>query len=269
MSIGLLCSVALAVGISACGGSGSKSSTTKSAAAAATNTSTTTSQTSTTTSQTTPDTTTTTTTTTSPAKHANQQTKHAKSGGSTQTTSSGGVSPSGATNKQTSTGSTKHSSTNATNHSSSSHGGGSSGNGNGSASTGSHKKTNSKPHSAGTGAKPVAALPQPVVAASAGGVRASLHGESHAPVAGKLWHYSVLATDASGKALSGKVDTEFVFGGQVVGREKPPTHQLKNGRLDDKVTFPAQAIGIPLTFRVVVHASAGTLTLNWPVKVRH
>jgi hypothetical protein len=100
-------------------------------------------------------------------------------------------------------------------------------------------------------------------------MRASLHGQGHAPTPGKLWHYSVLATNGSGKALSGKVDTEFVFNGVVVGHESPPTHPLKNGRLDDAVTFPARSAGIPLTFRVVVHTPAGTVTLNWPVKVRH
>ena len=88
-------------------------------------------------------------------------------------------------------------------------------------------------------------------------------------MAGKLWHYSVLATDPGGRPLSGSVDTEFVFNGQVVGREAPPTHPLKNGRLDDKVTFPAQAIGIPLTFRVVVHTPTGSVTLDWPVNPHH
>jgi hypothetical protein len=100
-------------------------------------------------------------------------------------------------------------------------------------------------------------------------MRASLHGQTHVPVAGKVWHYSVLATNQSGKALSGTVDTEFVFSGQVVGRETPPTHPLKNGRLNDKLTFPAQAVGIPLTFRVVVHTPAASVTLDWPVKVSH
>jgi hypothetical protein len=115
----------------------------------------------------------------------------------------------------------------------------------------------------------VAPLPGPVVSGSTGGVRASLHGESHAPTAGKKWHYSVLATTPSGKALSGAVDTQFVFNGTVVGRESPPTHQLSGGLLNDKVTFPAQAVGIALTFRVVVHTNAGSVTLNWAVKVVH
>lgn len=100
-------------------------------------------------------------------------------------------------------------------------------------------------------------------------MRASLHGANHAPTAGKKWHYSVLATDPSGKALSGTVATQFVFNGTIVGREVPPTHQLSDGRLNDKVTFPAQAVGIPLTFRVVVQTKAGSVTLNWAIKVVH
>jgi hypothetical protein len=99
-------------------------------------------------------------------------------------------------------------------------------------------------------------------------MRASLHGENHAPKVSKLWHYSVLATNASRQPLSGTVESEFVFSGQIVGRESPPTHRLTNGRLDDNVTFPAQAVGIPLTFRVVVRTARGSVTLDWPVKVK-
>lgn len=99
-------------------------------------------------------------------------------------------------------------------------------------------------------------------------MRASLHSENHAPKVNKLWHYSVLATNASRQPLSGTVESEFVFSGQVVGRESPPTHRLTKGRLDDSLTFPAQAAGIPLTFQVVVHTRLGSVTLDWPVKVR-
>jgi hypothetical protein len=110
-------------------------------------------------------------------------------------------------------------------------------------------------------------LPGPVVSGSAGGLRATFHGDNHAPTANKRWHYSVLATDASGHPLSGTVDTEFALGSQVVGHETPPTHSLANGRLNDAVTFPAPSIGVPLTVTVVVHTQLGTTTLNWAVKV--
>jgi hypothetical protein len=106
-----------------------------------------------------------------------------------------------------------------------------------------------------------------VVSGSAGGLRATFHGDTHAPTANKLWHYSVLATDASGHPLSGTVDTEFAADGQVLGRENPFTHRLANGRLNDAVTFPALAIGAPLSVTVVVHSQLGTTTLSWAVKV--
>jgi hypothetical protein len=98
-----------------------------------------------------------------------------------------------------------------------------------------------------------------------GPVRASLSGPDHSPVAGKLWPYTVKVTDASGKPLRGTVDTEFAFGGTVVGHESPPTHTLQNGALHDKVTFPPQSAGQPLTLRVVVHTAQRTVTLDWPV----
>jgi hypothetical protein len=127
-----------------------------------------------------------------------------------------------------------------------------------------------KPKSSGhtTTAPTVAALPGPTVSQSSGELRASLHGANHSPTVGKQWDYSVLATDAGRHALAGTVETEFALGGQVVGRETPPTHPLKNGRLNDNVTFPAQAAGIPLTFQVVVHTSLGSATLDWPIKVQ-
>lgn len=96
---------------------------------------------------------------------------------------------------------------------------------------------------------------------------ATLHGENHNPTANQLWHYSVEATDSGGHPLSGTVATEFVYGGQVVGHESPPTHPLTNGVLDDAVTYPTDAIAYPLTFQVVVTTSQGSVTLDWPVKV--
>lgn len=99
-------------------------------------------------------------------------------------------------------------------------------------------------------------------------MHATLHGQNHNPTINKPWYYSVLATDSSGHALSGMVDTEFVFGGQVVGRESPPTHPLTDGRLNDNVTFPPQSKGVALTLRVVVHTKLGAVTLDWPVKTK-
>jgi hypothetical protein len=107
-----------------------------------------------------------------------------------------------------------------------------------------------------------------VASVTTGPVRGSLTGPNHAPTAGQGWPYSVKVMDAGGKPLSGMVDIEFLFGGQVVGRDTPPTHPVKNGTWHDVLTFPAQAIGEPLMLQAVVHTSAGTITLDWPVTVK-
>ena len=100
---------------------------------------------------------------------------------------------------------------------------------------------------------------------SSGAVHAVLRALNHTPRVNRPWPYSVRVTDASGHPLGGKVDIEFVFAGQVVGRDTPPTHPLKHGRWHDNLRFPAAALGHPLTFRAVVHTAHGSATLNWPV----
>jgi predicted extracellular nuclease len=102
---------------------------------------------------------------------------------------------------------------------------------------------------------------------TSGPVRGVLHGENHTPTVNKLWHYSVKVTDASGHPLSGTVDVEFAFDGQVVGHDTPPTHPIKAGHWDGTLTYPAQSIGQPISLQAVVHTSAGSITLDWPIKV--
>ena len=99
-------------------------------------------------------------------------------------------------------------------------------------------------------------------------IHATLHGENHAPIAGKLWAYSVHVTEASGHPLSGTVRIQFTLGGLVVGTDNPPVHPVKNGSWHDTLTFPKAAVGHPLTFQAIVHTTAGSATLNWPVTVK-
>lgn len=101
-----------------------------------------------------------------------------------------------------------------------------------------------------------------------GPVHASIKGATHTPTAGKSWAYTVRATDASGKPLSGTVDTEFTFAGMVVGHESPPVRRFTNGVLQDKVSFPSSAVGHPLTVVAVVRTPAGSVALGWPVNVK-
>jgi len=101
-----------------------------------------------------------------------------------------------------------------------------------------------------------------------GPVHGVLRAQNHAPKVNRLWSYTVTATDAAGHPLSGTVDIEFVFGGQVVGRDTPPTHPVRHGRWHDSLTFPPSAVGQPLVFRAVVHTRLGSITLDWPISAR-
>ncbi|MGN6170215.1 MAG: hypothetical protein ACTHQQ_18895 [Solirubrobacteraceae bacterium] len=100
---------------------------------------------------------------------------------------------------------------------------------------------------------------------TSGPVHASLHGANHAPIVGTHWAYTVHVTDASGKPLSGRVRTDFAFAGTVVGHEAPPIHRLKDGVLHDTITFPSSAVGHPITLVAVIHTTAGSVALGWPV----
>ncbi len=109
---------------------------------------------------------------------------------------------------------------------------------------------------------------QGTASVTTGPVRGALHGENRAPKVNESWRYSVAVTDAAGHPLSGTVDIEFTYGGQVVGRDTPPTHPVVNGRWHDTLKFPADAVGMPLSLQAVVHTPAGSISLDWPVTVR-
>jgi len=103
---------------------------------------------------------------------------------------------------------------------------------------------------------------------STGPVRGVLRADNHTPKANRLWSYTVTVRDARSHPLSGRVTIEFVFGGEVVGRDTPPTHPVRQGRWHDRLTFPPTAIGPRLVFRAVVHTRLGSITLDWPIRVR-
>jgi hypothetical protein len=90
-------------------------------------------------------------------------------------------------------------------------------------------------------------------------------GANHSPKINRNWPYAVSVTDAAGHPLDGTVTIEFTFGGQVVGRDTPPTHQLKNGGWRDNLRFPPAALGEPIDLQAVVHTQLGSITLDWPV----
>jgi hypothetical protein len=87
-------------------------------------------------------------------------------------------------------------------------------------------------------------------------------------VAKRNWTYTVHVADVHGRPLSGTLETEFTFQGAVVGKDTPPTHRFQHGGFQEKLKYPAAAVGFPVDLQVVVHTKLGSVTLDWPVTVR-
>ncbi|MGO9901105.1 MAG: hypothetical protein ACLP0J_15750 [Solirubrobacteraceae bacterium] len=103
---------------------------------------------------------------------------------------------------------------------------------------------------------------------SVGALRATLSGANHTPTVNQPWPYSIKVTNATGQPLSGTVAIEFLFGGQIVARDKPPTHPITNGLWQSTLELPTASVGYPLTLRAIAHTPAGSITLNWPITVQ-
>jgi hypothetical protein len=133
------------------------------------------------------------------------------------------------------------------------------------AACGSSSKSKSAGPSGSTPATTGAGSAQGGGSVTSGPVHATFTAPNHKPTVGKPWPYSVHVSDASGHPLNGSVKIQFTFGGQVVGTDTPPVHPIKNGLWHDNLTFPKAALGQPVTLQAVIHTSAGSVTLNWPV----
>jgi hypothetical protein len=111
------------------------------------------------------------------------------------------------------------------------------------------------------GAAPAATEGQVGVAAA--GVVATLQASTHHPRAGAHWPLSFTVTRA-GRPAQASVSYEYLLGTQVVARR---SHYTFTGRFSDVFTWPAAAIGYPLTFRAVIVSGGVTLDLDYPVQV--
>jgi hypothetical protein len=121
-------------------------------------------------------------------------------------------------------------------------------------------------------------------AASAQAFVAKLQAPTHRPKAGQPWRIKVSAHRSNGKRLHASAFYQFVYQGNVVQSckplpNKPGGRKCNNGptagryrfygSFRDVVVWPKKSVGLPLTFRVVVHARHdGTKRLNYPVRVR-
>ena len=109
------------------------------------------------------------------------------------------------------------------------------------------------------------ALAVPASAVAAAPFTAKLQAPNHSPTAGKKWYITVTATHGRTK-LSGSVKYQFLFQGTVQSTQ--PGHSFHGGVFHDWLLFPTKSVGFPLTLRVVVTTSYGTVYLPWSVKVR-
>ena len=132
----------------------------------------------------------------------------------------------------------------------------------------------------------ITALLVPAAGAQAAPFAATLKARTHSPKAGKLWPITVTARSSSGKALRATATYQFVFNGSVVATRYPSPKAPANskcskegtcrkepypftGRLHDPTfQWPARAVGIDLTFRVVVAVKGkGHVNLDYKVRV--
>jgi hypothetical protein len=79
------------------------------------------------------------------------------------------------------------------------------------------------------------------------------------------WPITVTAHTRIGRPVSGTVSYAFLFGGNVVATR--PGGKLRSGRFHDELQFPAQAVGLPLTLRVIVKSGSRRASIDHQVTV--
>ncbi len=102
-------------------------------------------------------------------------------------------------------------------------------------------------------------------AASAAAFSAHLRAPNHTPTASKPWPITVTVTRGD-SMLSGSVRYEYLYDGSVVSHQ--PGHSFSGGVYRDTLDFPREAVGYPLTLRVIVTTRYGTVDLDWAVTTR-
>ena len=116
-------------------------------------------------------------------------------------------------------------------------------------------------------------------AAAANPVRATLSASSTMPVADTPWRYVITVKDRQGKALRAKARLQILLGTAVVGCWKGTamaacegassgTWISFKGKRVGTITWPAQSVGVTLTFQAVVVANGRSLRLRVPVRVQ-
>ena len=100
-----------------------------------------------------------------------------------------------------------------------------------------------------------------------------IKGQSHHPVVGKTWSYSVKVTDAAGKPVACKIHLQMLLAGAgVVGQVG--IHVVKNGVWKETIVahgpnaFPPAAVGEPLVLQATVTAKGyAPAKAGWAISV--
>ena len=116
-------------------------------------------------------------------------------------------------------------------------------------------------------------------AAAASPIRATLTTSSAKPVVDRPWRWTVTVKSAAGKPLAAKMRLQILVGTTVVGCWKNGVMaQCLDGSLGQWISFkgrrsgvltwPAQSVGVKLTFQAVVKAERQIRKLRAPVTVQ-
>ena len=121
-----------------------------------------------------------------------------------------------------------------------------------------------------------------VLACSAAGatqVRVTLKTSSATPVVDQPWRYTITVKSGAGKPLAARMRLQILLGATVVGCWKGgQMAQCLDGSLGSWIpfegkrtgvlTWPAQSVGVKLTFRAIVVAQKRMFKLRAPVTVQ-
>jgi hypothetical protein len=120
-------------------------------------------------------------------------------------------------------------------------------------------------------------LATPALAAAP--IRATLTTSTPTPVVDRPWRYTVIVRSASGRPLAARMKLQLLLGSTVVGCWKGGEMAQCfsqaagewisfSGRRSGTLRFPAQSVGVRLTFRATVRAQRQTRILKAPVTVK-
>jgi hypothetical protein len=106
--------------------------------------------------------------------------------------------------------------------------------------------------------------PTRTTAPASGSLVATLTAPNHTPKVGKAWPITLTAHDPHGAPVEAHVQYLFLFNGAVVAKR---SNYAFTGVFHDNIDWPADSVGLPLTFRALVTSAVGTKALDYPVQV--